>query len=196
MRAARRAGHDIAPETLRARAPGDAALCHVLRKPSGQLLRIRDAALPKPKALADLRPVTLARAPRPLKRHDPRSLDLQLPSDELHHRHRHLPGDRETTVAGVVLQHQREAQPRRPVLRLYERALVLKHRPVLDKLIQIDGRLCSHGRIIDRRPGPAQTDNPQHATETTTPKWRQLTRFLPTPPLGIGAITGTPKSSG
>ena len=111
----------------------------MLRKPRGELFSVGDAALPVTQVLADLRSMTLDRPTRPLVHADVHGRGLQLPSDELDRGIGHLraPGWK-SAVERVVLQQQREAKPRATVLRIDERPLVVEHRPVLDKLIQID----------------------------------------------------------
>lgn len=81
------------------------ALGDMLSKPRGELLGVGDAALPVPKVLADLRPMTLDRAASPLVRLDVYGRGMKLPSDELDRGALQLcaPG-RELTVTRVVLQ--------------------------------------------------------------------------------------------
>ena len=115
------------------------ALSDMLSKPRGELLGVGDAALAVAQVLADLRAMTLDRATRPLVHADVHHRGLQLPSDEVDRGIGQLraPGWK-SAVARVVLQQQRKAKPRRTVLRVNERPLVVEHRPVLNKLVQID----------------------------------------------------------
>jgi hypothetical protein len=120
-------------------------LSDMLGKPGGELLGVSHRAFADAKLVTDLRAMTLDRTTRPLIRTQIRGVDPQLPSDELDRRSgkvRRLA--REAAVTRVVLQQQREAQPRRAVLGVDQRPLVIEHRPVLHELIQIDRRPISH----------------------------------------------------
>ena len=131
------------------------------------------------RVLPDLCSMTLDRAARPLVGADICGRDLQLPRDELDCGMGQLRAvGREPTVARVVLQQQREAKPRASVLRVDERPLVVEHRPVLDKLIQINRRSRGHGPSLSAL---AAHRNLPTRTMRRSAKWRLVTRFLPAP---------------
>lgn len=116
------------------------ALADVLGQPSGQLLGVRDRALPEPQVPADLRAVVLDRAAGPLVEAQLLGRDLDLASDELDRLGGQLAAaPREPALLGIELQQQREPQARRGPFAGDQVLLVVDQRPVLDQVIKTQG---------------------------------------------------------